>query len=179
MFRLILLMTSMALAGCSSIPLSTMIKFSGYEKSDFFRINPSELRIKATINSSADIDLFVATKLSAAVTDEKGKVEYHFQLEKIKVETIPAINGMFTNTPAFDVYYLKLTEQAAADFTKLKEQATSGTKKQGSFNVGVNSRKPINFENEDILFSVSLQFSSQEDYFTLIDQYQLQQPKTQ
>jgi len=169
----------MALAGCSSIPLSTMIKFSGYDKNDIFRINPSELRVKATINSSADIDLLVATKLSAAITDKKGKVEYHFQLEKIKIETVPAINGMFTNTPAFDVYYLKLTEQAAADFIKWKEKATSGTKKQGSFNAGVNWHKPINFEDEDILFSVSLQFSPQGDYFTLIDQYHLQRPKTQ
>lgn len=172
-------MTALLLTGCSSIPLSTMMKFSGYEKSDFFRINPSELRIKATINSSAGIDLFVATKLSASVTDKKGKVEYHFKLERIKLETIPAINGMFTNTPAFDVYYLKLTEQATADFTKWKEQSTSGTKKQGSFGARLNWSKPINFEDEDILFSVSMQFSPQEDYFTLIDQYQLQQPKNQ
>jgi len=163
------------LTGCSSIPLSTMIKFSSYEKTDFFRINPSELRIKATINSSADINLFVATKFSASITDEKGRVEYHFQLEKIKEETILAINGMFTHTPAFDVYYLKLTEQSAADFTKWKKQATSGTKKQGSFNAGVNWHKPINFEDEDILFSLSLQLSPQEDYFTLIEQYHLQQ----
>lgn len=179
MFRSILLITSLCLAGCSSIPLSTMMKFSGYEKTDFFQINANELRIKATINSSSDIDLVVATKLSASITDEKSKVEFHFQLEKTKLETIPAVTGIFSDTPAFDIYYLKLTEQAVEDFNRMKEQATSGTKKQGSFSAGLDWRKPINFEDEEIVFSVSLQLSPHEDYFTLIDQYQIQQPKPQ
>mgnify|MGYP001151444530 CR=1 FL=1 len=176
MFKIVVVLLSIILASCSNIPLSTMMKFSNYQQSDFLDIDPRELRIKATINHVIDIDLSKATTLSVAFDSEGTNSSLDFQLEKIKTDLIPAKKGLFSDTPAYRVNYLKLTEQSINDFNHLIKVANDGTRKQGQFQAGLGWNKPINAKGETILFSVALKLSDNDLYFTLIDEFELALP---
>ena len=44
-------------SGCASIPLSTMLKFSSYQKSDFVAIKPADIRAKIILDQPIEIDI--------------------------------------------------------------------------------------------------------------------------
>jgi len=176
MFRFILVLLSVLLTACSSVPLSTMVKFSNYDKNDFFRIDPSQLRVKATINQVVDIDLSKATTLSAAIGGRDTNSKLVFQLEQVKTEVIPAVKGVFNNEPAYKVHYMKLTEQSINNFNQLIKAAENRSDKQGQFQAGLSWDKPIDAKGETIVFSVALKLATDEPYFTLIDQFELAIP---
>jgi hypothetical protein len=137
LYLAIFLSLSMLLSACSSMPLATKMHFLGAKPGDFFQLDPKELRVKATINSSVGIDLTSAVDLSATIEDENGLRQFRLALQKVKVETLAAKSGFFQSSPAYDVFLLKLSPQGISELKKLQLEGLSGSRKKGSFSAGI------------------------------------------
>lgn len=172
--RFLTLILTLLLAGCASVPLATKMKLAGFDHQDFFLLAPEEIRVKASINSSLKLDLVTATQLSAMLESNQGPLAFNFPLEKIKIEKIPAIEGFFSDTPAFDVYYLKLTPEGIADFKQFQQQGHSGGPRRAGFSAGLSTDHKVDLPDEDIYLSIGLKLSDSQDYFPLIDNWQFQ-----
>lgn len=171
---------ALSLSGCSSIPLSTMAKFVGFDKEDAFAIKPEELRVKASINSSIGLDLAQATNITMTFNTEQGEINLNLVLEGYKVETTAAEKGLFSTTPAFTHQYMKLTEQSISDFNRTLQLLQSGVGQKNThknrFSAGLNDKgQKINKTDENIYFSVAIKLSEADDFATLLDQYEIEQ----
>ena len=170
---LLIALFNVLLTSCASVPISTMAHFSGFDESNFLQIDPAKLRVKAQINSSAKVDLVKATKLSAGLEDENGRREFVFPLEIISKNVLPGKSGVFTDTPAFDVYTLKLSAAGNSAFKDYQHAASHGGPKRGSFTAGLNIDKAFDTE-EEIYFTVALKLPEEDDYLTLVDNWKVE-----
>lgn len=136
-------------------------------------MEPAKLRVKAQINSSAKVDLVKATKLTARLEGENGIREFVFPLEIISKNVIPAKSGVFTDTPAFDVYTLKLSEAGNSAFRDYQQAASHGEPKRGSFTAGLNIDKAFDTDG-DIYFTVALKLPEEDDYLILVDSWKVE-----
>lgn len=171
---LLMAVVVLVLSACSSIPLSTMMHFSNSKPADFFKIDANQLRIKASINSSVGIDLASAVNLSATLANDKGVRSFRLQLEKIKVETLAAKSGFFQDSPAYDVFWLKLSAQGIIDFKKMQQAGQSGPAKKGSFSAGIEFGKQHKILGQDVTLSIALKLAPGQEFITLIDQWKVE-----
>ena len=70
-------------SGCASIPLSTMLKFSSYQKSDFVAIKPADIRAKIILDQPIEIDI-EKVELGLEVETEQGDRVFKFPLSFFK-----------------------------------------------------------------------------------------------
>ena len=177
--RFLLLTLLLTLSGCASIPLTTMAQFAGFGPQDILQIKARELRVKATINASLGIELVAATTLSMGVKTDQGVVSLNLGLQALKQQTIAPKAGLFSNTPAFSVQYMKLSEQGLIDFEKFQQLVKSKSIKGGSFSAGLSHSngdkgQNLNPNDETVYFSVAIKLAENDGYVALIDQYEIE-----
>lgn len=170
MKKWILLYVLLYLTGCASVPLMTKIKMATYGESDFLDINPTELRIKAKINQHLEVDLSKATQVTLALNTESGIVQLPLLLEIIEIQIEPATQGLFSNSPPFEISTMKLSPDGIEKFTLLQQALKDKKFEGGSFSAGLTLSEenavPI---DETILFSVAVALTHEENYLTLVD----------
>jgi hypothetical protein len=171
--RIIVIFLALALSGCASIPLTTMARFSGFDHQDFFVLDGEQLRVKTMINHSLSIDAAKNTHLSASLEGNKGLLVFSFELQKVRVEKIPAKTGLFTNEPEYDVYYLKLTEQGILEFKRFQQHAKTGGPQKVGLSAGLDGFGPLlKYAGEDLYLSIAIKLKAEDDFVLLIDKYE-------
>jgi hypothetical protein len=179
--KTILLLCTLFLAACSSIPLATMMHFSGAKPDDFFSVDPKGILVKVSINSVANFDPSHSINLSASIKDSTGQRSVAFPLEVVNKTTQTAVEGFFNNSPAIDIYLLKLTPKALDNLKILDRERTSGINKRVGLTAGVNfsknTGKGINSHveiNGNTVLSVALKLTAQDEFITLIDNWKVE-----
>lgn len=110
LFILVLLLSS-----CSSIPISTMLKFRSFNEQSFVALNGSEIRSKIIVSQPFTLDL-EKIKLSLTLDNDKGVRNFTYPLDLDMQKTIAAQDGFFKSTPARTEYTFKLSELAVKNF---------------------------------------------------------------
>jgi len=173
-----ILLCALFLSACSSIPLSTMMHFSGAKPDDFFTVDPKEILVKVSINSMVNFDPTASITLSASIKDIAGKRTIAFPLELVDQTTQVAIEGLFNNSPAIDIYTLKLSPKAIANLKALRRERMSGINKQVALTAGVNFSKGTGKNDVDIdentALSVALKLTKNSEFITLIDNWKVE-----
>ncbi|MFT4927233.1 MAG: PBP1b-binding outer membrane lipoprotein LpoB [Phenylobacterium sp.] len=161
------------LSGCSSIPIATMLSFSNYDAEQFFAIKAQDMRVRATINSGLGIDLVTATNIALLVTTANGETKLNLVLEQIKIDTVAAKKGLFSDTPEFAVHTLKLSDEGVDNFNRFAQLMKTQEVKKTGFSAGFNSDKPLNSGGYAIYFSLDIKLGKSQDFVTLIDQFEV------
>lgn len=167
------LVVTLLLSACSSVPLSTMMHFSDATPADFFQVDPSIIRIKVMVNSESSFDPLASIKLSATMEGELKQREYSFPLVLISRHKTPAIEGFFSNQPAFDVFILKLNAKAIKNLAIIDTERKRGIKQRVGLSAGIEFNKAINSLHENSVLSIGLKLNEQDDFIMLIDNWQL------
>jgi len=174
--KIITLLFMLVFTSCSSIPYATMLHFSDAKPEDFFNVDPKGILVKVSINSVANFDPVDSIRLSASIEDINGQRNIKFPLEVVSMTTQAVDDGIFSNSPAIDIYILKLAPKALSNLKVLKQERVSGIKKRVGLTAGVNfsngADSGIEFDDNTVL-SVALKLTKENEFITLIDNWQV------
>ncbi|WDE06447.1 hypothetical protein SG34_005875 [Thalassomonas viridans] len=163
----VLLALSVMFGGCSSIPLSTMMKFSTFDESDFLEIDPRQLRARVRLEQGFTLSA-EKSKLEIEIDTLKGRINYLFPLQELSAKVVTQEASLFFTPEPVTEYQLKLTGQAVSAFLALQQEIKA--KKPGSYSLSVSTSLGERPENaEEVTMSVLLKLSEGDDYFTLVD----------
>ena len=175
--KTIILLCTLFLTACSSVPFTTMVHFSDAKPEDFFTVDPKGILVKVSINSEVNFDPTRSISLSASIEDSAGQIALSFPLEVVHKTTQVAVEGFFNDSPEIDVYILKLSPKAIANLKIFHRERMSGIKKKVSLNAGVNFSKELTNDlgiDENTVLSVALKLTKQSEFITLIDQWKIE-----
>lgn len=175
--KTIFLLCTLFLSACSSVPLATMMHFSDAKPDDFFTVDPKGILVKVSINSMVNFDPTHSINLSASIKDSAGERTIAFPLELVDKVTQVAAEGFFNNSPAIDIYKLKLSTKAIANLKLLHRERTSGIKKRVGLTAGVNFSKCTGNDldiDENTVLSVALKLTQSSEFITLIDNWKVE-----
>jgi hypothetical protein len=169
--KTIVLLLAVLLTACSSVPISTMMHFSDAKPNDFFNVDPKGITVKVSINSAVNFKPSRSVNLSATIEDENGLRSFKFPLLQLSSTKQAAESGFFSDKPAFDVYFLKLSAEAIKNLALIKAESQSGVQKKVGLSAGVNFSKDTGEIDEDTVLSIELKLTEQDAYITLIDKW--------
>jgi len=175
--KTIILLCTLLLTACSSIPLATKIHFSDAKPEDFFSVDPRGILVKVSINSAVIFDPVHSINLSASIKDSTGERTIAFPLEVVDKTTQAAVNRFFNNRAAINVYLLKLGPRAIENLDVLRRERMSGINKRVGLTAAVNFSKEPNNDTEVVestVLSVALKLSEQDEFITLIDNWKVE-----
>jgi len=175
--KTIIVLFALLLTACSSVPLKTMMHFSGAKPDDFFTVDPKGILVKVSINSAINFDPTNAINLSASIEDKTGQRKIDFPLEIVNISTNKAVQGIFSYTAEENIYLLKLAPTAIANLQVLQQERTSGIAKRIGLTAGVNfsSKADNGFDIDDnTVLSVALKLTALDEFITLIDRWKVE-----
>jgi len=167
------LVFTLVLSGCSSVPFTTMMYFSNAQPQDFFQVDPQGIKVKVTINSEANFDPVASVNLAATIDEHAKTRQFTFPLTLVSVTKQGAKSGLFANTPAVDIFILKLSEQAIQNLALINQQRMLAQDKKGSLSAGVNFTKGVNVIDEHTRLSIALKLAD-DSFITLVDNWRIQ-----
>jgi hypothetical protein len=169
------------LTNCSSVPFTTMIKLSTFNEQSLTQMTAEEIKARITVNEFLNINL-AETKLAMSVESDTGELMLNFPLELIAVFKNIEEKKFFSTTPASQTYLLKLSPDAILDFKKLKQQLTNSTENKFGFAINAKLKKQENLNasqlTQQLFMTIELKLGHEEDFFTLIDNVELEDGKT-
>lgn len=168
MVRILVVPIMFLLASCASIPLATLMQFSGFDAEAFQNVNPNELRAKIRIDEPANVKT-ESVDLNFSLSDNKGIRAFTFPLTLLEQNHISADTGLFFSSPAKTEYVFKLASSAIESFEEV--QGLVAANSGGSFKLSVSSE----FEHlpdsvNEITVSIFLKLTEPSDYVTLVDE---------
>ena len=167
MTRFVLILVSVLLSSCASVPLGTMLVFRSFGKDDFVNIQPQDLRAKIQVEEPVLADLGNA-ELALELTTEKGMREFKFPLVLLREEKIAPVEGFFSNSAGKTEYTLKLSDEAVKNFIETQQIIQGETSGKMSFSVKTGFQKFPSGITE-IGLSVFLKLSEEKGFVTLFD----------
>lgn len=176
--KTIFLLCTLFLSACSSVPLATMMHFSDAKPDDFFTVDPKGILVKVSINSMVNFDPTHSINLSASIKDSAGEITIAFPLELVDKITQVAVEGFFNNSPAIDIYTLKLSPKAITNLKVLHKEKSSGIKKRVGLTAGASFSKCTGSNDveidENTVLSVALKLTQNSEFITLIDNWKVE-----
>ncbi|MFT5758290.1 MAG: PBP1b-binding outer membrane lipoprotein LpoB [Alteromonadaceae bacterium] len=173
--KTILLLCTLLLTSCSSIPLATIAHFSDAKPEDFFTVDPKKILVKVSINSRVKFEPTRSITLSASIEDSLRQRTIAFPLEVVNKTTQAAVEGFFNDSPEFDIYIMKLAPKAIANLKVFHQERALGIKKRVGLSAGVNfSKGNKNDIDENTVLSVALKLTEQDEFITLIDRWKVE-----
>ena len=164
----VLLLSSMFLASCSSVPLGTMLRFRNYTSDNLREIEPDNFRARVTHQDSIIIKS-QKTVFSLVLIDEGKEQSFKFPLEVIKREEVK--KGLFKRK-RFARTTLKFADECVADLVRLQKNAGKIESKHKGMRLGVNcSFDSVDGKEfpEQLNLSIDLKLNGQQEFFTLIN----------
>ena len=169
---------SLAICSCASIPLSTMVKFAGFDEEDFLEIPPDEIEAKFILTDNVKIDLLSAN-IAITATNEKGERNFEFPLELISHETQFIEAGWLSKEDTVNKYHMRMSERGKQDYLRFQHALKNEFMHQeGTFSLQAGAKlltdetdidantSPGNLLTE---LSVLIQLTESKGFFTLID----------
>ena len=158
---------SVVLSSCASIPISTMLEFSSFDKQQLVEIQPQAIRAKLQVDLPVRVDVD-SIELSLELTNEQGTRAFTFPLQLVSEVAIAPVEGMFTTTPGKTEYTLKLSEAAIKHFTATQQLIREDAIRGFDFSVKSSFGK-LPSEVREIGMSIFLQLSEEKGFVTLFD----------
>ncbi|KAF7786350.1 hypothetical protein PRUB_a0886 [Pseudoalteromonas rubra] len=155
------------LFGCSSIPISTLLKYRNFDEQSFAALKPTQIRSKIWLSDPFTLNM-EKINLSLSLANEKGLSNFTFPLVLEKRSRIAAQEGFFSTEPAKTEYTFRLSEVAVNNFQKTQNLLSHEVHQEISFSIGAGFNEEPE-EGQTVYISISLQLEDKEGYFTLIN----------
>lgn len=157
------------LQGCSSIPLSTMLKMSSFDEHSFTELAAEEVRVK--VRSNTQHNAITKNLLRYQYQGPEGVVDESFSLKLIE-ENVATIEHWFSEESFEHASLYQLDAEGVKKFKRLQQHPLITMKsREGKFKITVN----FEFSDqvpEQILMSVDLLLTPEDGFFTLLDEHE-------
>ena len=161
--RVLGLCALLALAGCASVPLSTMARFGDFGDGDFVRIDPSEVLVQVSFPRTMSIDPD-RTALSVTLETPSESLTRSFSLDLVSETRARSSGGRFEEPVDLIRQTFRLDAEGIAGF-RLAQRAVAGQAMQrGTLEVNWFFRE-VPSETGDVRRWVDLRLSAQEGFF--------------
>ncbi|WP_414830465.1 hypothetical protein [Alteromonas sp. H39] len=167
MRKLFLVFIILFLYGCSSIPISTMLKYRNFDEQSFVILDPLQIRSKIRLSEPFTLKL-EKINLSLSLENEKGLRHFTFPLVLEKRDKIAAQEGFFLSEPAKTEYTFKLSELAVNNFKETQNLLSQEAQGKVSFSIGAGFNEEPQ-KGQSVYISIALQLEEKDGYFTLIE----------
>ena len=167
MRKIFLVFIVLFLSGCSSIPISTMLKYRNFDEQRFLTLDPLQIRSKIRLSEPFTLKM-EQINLSLSLENEKGVRNFTFPLVLEKRDRIAAQEGFFSSEPAKTEYTFKLSERAVNNFRETQSLLSQEIRGKASFSIGAGFNEEPQ-KGQTVYISIALQFEEKDGYFTLIE----------
>lgn len=171
MSKVILTAVMIFLCGCSSVPLSTMVKFGLMGIDDLADIKPEEIRAKVHIDNPIKI-VPDKTKITLELDTDQEIFLYKFDLKLLHTNIIEPQIGWFSESLGKTEYIYSLNDTAIENFRAT--QSAAATKSLNGFSLSVKWRLDNYNDESDMTVSVYLKLAENQDYFVMFDRLALE-----
>jgi len=158
----------LVISGCTSIPLSSMLKMATFGDDKLLAVEPSQVRVRLSVTSPAELqtkDVRLVLKF-----EHKGKKdsEYKYRLKLIETSLVDPITGWFTNQPKKFRYDFKLESLSRLEFKRLqKEMVERGSPDRYYWTVYYHLKNKVP-EGSKIVIDLELKLAIEDDFFYLL-----------
>jgi hypothetical protein len=167
MKRGLLVAVVLGLAGCMSVPLSTIVRMSTFDEQDFLALDPDVVRVRIKLPQGFDLNP-ATSSLQVKLTSEAGDHFGEFKLQQVTSGRVQLANGIFAGDASGTEYTLKLAQQSKKEFRDLQGFVKKG--RPGEVVLGVAPRLssfPPTAETVNVW--IDLLLSQGQGFFTLLD----------
>lgn len=156
------------LAGCASMPLSTVMRLSHLDEKTLLQLDPAQVRVRVAIPEGFALDV-EQTKLTFVVANAgKDRQERSFGMKLLSTQAAQRNGGLFEGKVPVRSYEMMLNAEGIAQMRELQQLMQRQTFKDFSFSVNTPLAKvPPNARS--IRFWTDLRFSQADSYMTLLD----------
>lgn len=157
------------MAGCASVPLSSMIKLAAIGRDGIEQIDPSEIRVRVSVSPGFEIDV-ARTTLGFSITRDDGAVrEEKLSLQLIERSAMTRSDGFMRRSAPLPTYILRLTPAEVKKFSEIRASALAKDRgARRTFSVSAPfSRTPLN--PRSVKFWTDLKFSDESSWVVLLD----------
>jgi hypothetical protein len=161
------------LAGCASMPLSSMVQLAALGRQGLERVEPAQLRVRLSVSQGFEIDVNRA-RLRLTLTAANGASrDIDLSLELIERSRFGRSAGLLRRAVPQPTYLLRLTPQSAAELAALRQSlATREPGTQRSFSVSAPfSSRPA--QATSVTFWADLKLSTDGAWIALLDAAEL------
>jgi len=160
-----------ALAGCVSVPLSTIVRMSTFDEQDFAALDPGVIRARIKLADGYALDPS-RSWLGVQVASAAGVHEGEFRLEQVTQMRAPLAQGLFAGDATGTEYTLRLSDASAQEFRKLQAFVRQGQPGEVVIRVvPILSAFPDEAASAPVW--IDLLLSREDGYFTLVDAAQV------
>lgn len=154
-------------SGCASIPLTTMMKFSTFQKSDFVSLEPEDIKARLIIDQPVEIDI-EKVNLGLEVESQQVNRVYKFPLSLLETRAIPAKEGWLASDEAKTEYTFELNQESVLNFRDVQQLLKND--KEGKFGFSVDTGfESVPPDLEKINLSILLKLDSTEDFVPIFE----------
>lgn len=157
------------LFGCSSIPVSTMLKMGSMDVSTLQVVDGEKVLTRLTLQPDVSPNLD-ETKLELSLDTKQGERNFQFPLAYVSKSDTVIGAGMFSKDRKMVAHTLRLSEQGVADFKALQEEFSRQEPEGLGFSVKVRFNRDESHKQG--IMSLELMLTEEEGFFTLLDEYE-------
>lgn len=158
------------------MPLSTMLKMSSFDETDFVKLKPEDIRVKVRNNTQENV--LRKNVLRYQYKGPEGAIDQSFSMELID-EDVETVEHWFGDDSFQHSSWYKLDEEGIKLFNKLQQHPLLAMrKKEGDFNFSVKFNLTESAP-ERFKISIDLLLNPGDGYFTLFDQHELDLTKAE
>ena len=177
-YKICCVLLALVISGCSSIPVSTMIKFAGFQTRDLIDIPADDLRVKTQLDGGLGIDAS-STNLTITLTDETGARQFSFALEKISDAWSFTQETWFSSSVKRHDSLFKLSPAGIIAYEALQAELSKGSKYEYSFRVSSTFEWAENEQDYEAVsqnaqfLTIWIKLSQDEPFIALIEEAEL------
>lgn len=168
LIRAVFFMLCSIVAGCSSVPFSSMVKMATLDQQDIVNIAPNEVKVRLSITEPVELQTKnVRLVLSLDYKNNETR-EYKYLLELIDSHSINENSDWFSSSVIKHQYQFQLAKLSQLDFNKLqKNYVEHGKPQKYRWTVYYYLKTPPQ-KNQEISLDMELKLSAADDYFYLL-----------
>ena len=154
--------------GCTSIPLSSMLKMVSLNSDDISVIQPEQVRVRLSITDPVELQTR-NVRLALQLEHHNGEhSEFQYLLEIIDASVIDPVSSWFSSAPLKHAYEFKLAALSQLEFNKYQKNfAEHGKPKRYQWRVYYYLKKKAKDRNQATI-DMELKLSSDDEYFYLL-----------
>jgi hypothetical protein len=176
LYNVLLFCIIASLASCTSIPFSTLVRFSTFSEQDFAAVNPDDVRVKISVPAGFEVSVSKSLlKLSIKSVEEAFARE--FDMDQLERSESTRSVGAFSSKKEVITYVLRLSQRSKSDFKELQKFVQSREK----YAVNIDVYSPLleaPCDSADVTFWVDILLSPRQGYVTLFDGAQMKISRT-
>jgi len=170
---LYLILITIGIGGCASIPLSTAVRLSSLKPSSLAHIDPAQVRVRLSVSSGYEVDIPKSRLKLSLLGSRSATRTADMPLTLLRRSNGQRPGGLFSPDAPVTTYELALSPEGAHELRGFQKSLLTNGHGKFEFNVSAPFSK-IPPKAESVTFWADLKLSNKDAYLPLIDDASLQ-----